>query len=126
MEDITLKYNSKAHSRIKTLQGLAIVVQCFGGELPFLFFSGWIIKRLGHWYCMLLGLFTFALRFYVYSIITDPYWILLVELVDGIAFGLCHTVLLAYARIIAPSSGATTVIGLSSALYEGVGKCDLT
>lgn len=119
-----MKYNSDAQSRIKTLQGLAIVVQCFGGELPILFFSGWIMKKLGYWYCMSLGLFTFALRFYVYSIVTNPYWILPVELVDGIAFGLCHTVLVAYARIIAPSSGVTTVVGMSGALYEGVGKCD--
>lgn len=126
MEDITLKYQSDAQPRIKTLQGLAIGIQCIGGELPFLFFSGWIIKRLGHWYCMSLGLFAFSFRFYVYSIVTNPYWILPVELVDGIAFGLCHAVLIAYARIIAPSSGVTTVVGMSGSLYEGVGKCNNT
>ncbi|CAI6371698.1 unnamed protein product [Macrosiphum euphorbiae] len=121
MEDLTQKYHSDKQSWTKTLQGLAIGIQCIGGELPLLFFSGWFIKRIGHTYCMALGLFAFALRFYLYSVITNPIWILPVEFTNGITFGLCHAVLLAYARFIAPQSSATTVVALSGALFEGVG-----
>lgn len=122
MEEITLKHHSEKLAWMKTLQGLTTIVQCIGGELPFLFFSGWIIKRLGHWYCMTLGFFVFTVRFYLYSIITNPLWIVPVELLNGITYGLCHAVLIAYARIIAPPSTATTLVGFAGALYEGVGK----
>lgn len=125
MEDLTQKYHSDEQSWTKTLQGLAILIQCIGGEVPFLFFSGWLIKLIGHTYCMALGLFAFALRFYLYSVITNPIWILPVEFLNGITFGLCHAVLLAYARFIAPQSSATTVVALSGALFEGVGKCNV-
>ncbi|XP_025200189.1 major facilitator superfamily domain-containing protein 6-like isoform X2 [Melanaphis sacchari] len=121
MEDLTRKYHSNKQYWIKTLQGLAIGIQCIGGEMPFLFFSGWFIKRIGHTYCMALGLFIFALRFYLYSIITNPIWILPVEFTNGITFGLCHAVLVSYARFIAPQNSATTVVALSGALFEGVG-----
>lgn len=121
MEDLTRKYHSDKQSWTKTLQGFAIGIQCIGGEVPFLFYSGWLIKRIGHTYCMALGLFTFALRFYLYSVITNPIWILPVEFTNGITFGLCHAVLLAYARFIAPQSSSTTVVALSGALFEGVG-----
>jgi len=122
MEDITRKYHSDKQSWTKTLQGLAIGIQCIGGEMPFLFFSGWMIKRIGHMYCMALGLFAFALRFYLYSMITNPIWILPVEFINGMTFGLCHAVLVAYARFIAPKNSATTVVAFTGALFEGVGK----
>ncbi|XP_015372489.1 PREDICTED: major facilitator superfamily domain-containing protein 6-like isoform X2 [Diuraphis noxia] len=121
MEDLTRKYHSEKKLWIKTLQGSALGIQCIGGEMPFLFFSGWIIKRIGHSQCMALGLFTFAIRFYLYSIITNPIWILPVEFTNGITFGLCHAVLMEYARIVAPASAVTTVVGFSGALFEGVG-----
>ncbi|CAI6360268.1 unnamed protein product [Macrosiphum euphorbiae] len=121
MEDLTQKYHSEQQLWIKTLQGSAIGIQCIGGEMPFLFFSGWIIKRIGHTQCMALGLFTFAIRFYLYSIITNPIWILPVEFTNGITFGLCHAVLMEYSRIVAPASAVTTVVGFSGALFEGVG-----
>lgn len=123
MEDLTLKYHSDSQSWTKTLQGLTLGIQCIGGEMPFLFFSGWIIHRIGHTYSMALGLLTFSFRFYMYSIITNPIWILPVELTNGITFGLCHAVMMEYARIVAPASALTTVVGFSGALFEGVGTC---
>lgn len=123
MEEITSKYHSDKLPWIKTLQGLAIGIQCIGGEMPLFFFSGWIIKRLGHWQCMSLAMFVFGVRFYVYSIITNPIWILPVEFANGITFGLSFAVLMAYARIIAPPSAVSTVVGFAGALFEGVGMC---
>lgn len=120
MEDITLKYHSDNQSWIKTLQGLAVGVQCFG-ELPFLFFSGWFIEHIGRLRCMSLGLFVFALRFFSYSVITNPIWILPVELLNGLTYGLSHAVLLSHARFIAPANVATTLVGFAGALFEGVG-----
>lgn len=124
MEDITFHYKSDMQIWIKTLQGMTIGIQCIGGEVPLFFFSGWIIKRFGHWYCMSFSLLAFSIRFYLYSIITNPLWILPVEFINGITFGLFYAVLMSYSRIIAPPNAVTTFIGLSGALTEGVGTCN--
>lgn len=121
MEDITFKYQSDMQPWIKVLQGLVNGIQCIGGELPLYFYSGWIIERIGHENCMSLGLLAFSVRFYLYSVITNPVWILPVEFVNGITFGLFHAVLMSYARIIAPENAVTTLVGISGSLFEGVG-----
>jgi len=121
MEDITIEYQGDILPWIKTLQGLANGIQCVGGELPFYFFSGQIIKRIGYENCMSLGLFAFFVRFYLYSVITNPVWILPVELTNGITFGLFHVVLVSYARKIAPENTVTILVGISGSLFEGVG-----
>jgi len=125
MEDMTKKYQSDMYPWIKTIEGGATFVQCMGGEMPFLFLSGQIIKLIGHGNCMSLCLLVFAVRFYLYTIIHNPIWILPVELTNGITFGLYHAVLMAYAKIIAPPNSVATLVGISGALFEGVGKCNV-
>jgi len=98
-------------------------VQCFGGELPSFFWSGWIIKRLGHLNCMSLVLGVFALRFFAYSMLTNPIWVLFIELTSGINFGLAYAVLMSYASVIALPGTESTVIGLAGGVFEGIGKC---
>lgn len=122
MEDITRTHQSELEPWIKTLQGTVTGIQCLA-ELPLYFLSGWIIKRIGCGNCVSLGLFTFSARFYLYSIITNPLWFLPIELSNGITFGLLHSVLVSYARNIAPASAVTTVVTFSGALFEGVGTC---
>ncbi|VVC36463.1 Major facilitator superfamily domain,Major facilitator superfamily associated domain [Cinara cedri] len=118
MEDLTLKYHVDKHSWIKTLQGAALFIQCLGDEMPF-FFSGWII--IGYSYSMCLWLFGFYVRFYLCSIITNPVWILPIDLINGITFGLFHYVMVGYAKIIAPPNAVTTVVGFTGSLFKGVG-----
>lgn len=107
---------------IKTLQGFAMGVQCFGGEVPFFFWSGWIIKRLGHLNCMSLVLGAFSLRFFAYSILTNPIWVLIIELFNGITFGLAYAVLMSYASVIAMPGTESTMIGLVGGVFEGLGE----
>jgi len=107
---------------IKTLQGLISGVQCFGGEVPFFFWSGWIMKRLGHLNCMSLVLGVFAFRFFAYSILTNPIWVLVIELTNGITFGLAYAVLMSYASILALPGSESTMIGLVGGVFEGIGK----
>lgn len=116
-----MKHHPDMQPWIKTLQGLALGIRCIGGELPFSFFSGRIIKRIGYWACMSLGLAGYAVRFYLYSIITNPVWMLPIELTSGITFGLSNVVMVAYARHIAPASAPTSVVTIASALFEGFG-----
>jgi hypothetical protein len=58
---------------MKTLQGLVMGIQCFGGEVPFFFLSGKLLKKIGHVNAMNLVLAGFVLRFFLYSILRNPW-----------------------------------------------------
>ncbi|XP_050443466.1 major facilitator superfamily domain-containing protein 6-A-like isoform X2 [Adelges cooleyi] len=121
LEDIASMYECSTQAWIKTLQGLVMGVQTFGGEVPFFFWSGWIIKRLGHLNCMSLVLGVFAFRFFAYSLLTSPIWVLAIEFTNGITFGLAYAVLMSYASVIALPGTESTMIGLVGGVFEGVG-----
>lgn len=59
------------------------MVQSIGGELPFFFISGWLIRVIGHINAMTMVLFTTGIRLYFYSILTNPWWVLPIELMQG-------------------------------------------
>lgn len=94
---------------MKTLQGIVTSIQSFGGELPFFFISGWFISRFGHANCMTLVLFTFGVRLILYSILSNPWWVLPIELMQGITFGIFYATMTTYASIVAPSGTAATL-----------------
>ncbi|XP_055382593.1 major facilitator superfamily domain-containing protein 6 isoform X2 [Condylostylus longicornis] len=106
---------------MKTLQGFAMGIQCFGGELPFFFLSGWILKKIGHINAMSLVLFGFSLRFILYSILSNPWWVLPIELLNGITFGIFYSTMASYASIVAPPGTEATLQGMVGAIFEGVG-----
>jgi MFS family permease len=94
---------------LKTLQGLVMGIQCFGGELPFFFLSGWILKKIGHVNAMSLVLLGFSVRFFFYSILENPWWVLPVELLNGVTFGIFYATMASYASIVAPPGTETTM-----------------
>lgn len=94
---------------IKTLEGLVMSIQCFGGELPFFFMSGWILKRIGHVNAMSLVLFGFGVRFILYSMLQNPWYILPIELLNGVTFGLFYATMASYASIVAPPGTEATM-----------------
>lgn len=110
LEDLATKSGGcDMNSWIRTLQGLVNGIQCLGGELPFLFLSGWIIKRIGHVHCMSLVLLAVGSRFVLYSILIDPWWSLPIEIIQGISFGLFYATMTSYASIVAPLGTEATV-----------------
>ncbi|XP_050548929.1 major facilitator superfamily domain-containing protein 6-like isoform X2 [Daktulosphaira vitifoliae] len=120
LEDI-VKVNDTNQIWIKTIQGMAMGIQCLGGEVPFIFLSGGLIKRLGHRNCMSLVLFTFAIRFFLYSILTNPIWVLPIEILNGITFGLAYPIIISYVNQIALPNTMNTLIGFSQGLFDGIG-----
>lgn len=94
---------------IKSLEGFAMAIQCFGGELPFFFLSGWILRKIGHINAMSLVLAGFALRFFLYSILTNPWWVLPIELLNGVTFGVFYSTMASYASIVAPPGTEATI-----------------
>lgn len=109
---------------IKTLQGFSQGLQSFGGEMPIFFCSGWIIKRIGHKHCMSLVLFAFTVRFFFYSNMTNPVWVLLIEILNGMAYALGRAVMVSYSRRISSPSAHHTVLGLVG-LFDCIGECNL-
>lgn len=99
----------QAQSWMKTLQGFAMAIQCFGGELPFFFLSGWILKKIGHIHSMSLVLLGFGVRFLLYSVLTNPWYVLPIELLNGVTFGIFYSTMASYASIAAPPGTEATL-----------------
>ncbi|KAL9912022.1 major facilitator superfamily domain-containing protein 6-A isoform X1 [Glossina fuscipes] len=112
---------SSCQDSMKTLQGFVMAIQCFCGELPFFFSSGWILKKIGHINAMSLVLFGFGVRFILYSMLQDPWYVLPIELLNGVTFGLFYATMASYASIVAPPGTETTMQGLVGAIFEGIG-----
>lgn len=94
---------------MKTLQGLVMGIQCFGGELPFFFISGKLLKKIGHVHAMSLVLLGFGVRFFLYSVLSNPWYVLPIELMNGVTFGVLYATMASYASIIAPSGTEATM-----------------
>ncbi|BES98086.1 Nucleoside H+ symporter [Nesidiocoris tenuis] len=121
LEDLAAAYSCDTKAWIKTLEGLVMAVQCFGGELPFFFLSGRILKKLGHVNCMTLVLAASGVRFILYSFLVNPWWCLPIEIMNGVTFGLCYAAMTSYASIVALPGTESTMQGLVGAIFEGVG-----
>ncbi|XP_062699684.1 major facilitator superfamily domain-containing protein 6, partial [Aedes albopictus] len=122
LEDLASLQEGCGHATwIKTLEGIVMSIQCFGGELPFFFLSGWILKKIGHIHAMSLVLLGFGVRFLLYSLLVDPWWVIPIEFMNGITFGLFYATMASYASIVAPPGTEATMQGLVGAVFEGVG-----
>lgn len=106
---------------IKLLEGLAMGIQCFAGEAPFLFLSGWFLKRLGHVHTMTMILIAMGLRLLAYSFLTNPWYVLPVELLNGVTLGVYWSTSASYAYLVAPPGTASTLQGVFGAVFEGIG-----
>lgn len=100
--------------------GLCLLANCLP-EILVLFFSGAIIKKIGHMTCFCMGLFSYVIRFFAYSIITDPWLIIPVELIHCLSFALMYAAASSYASMIAPEGTMATMQGLVGGLYFGFG-----
>lgn len=75
-----------------SLVGYASVVQCFAGEMPFMYFAELIVKTITLDWSLSLVLLVFSLRYLAYSFFTRSiaYYILFVEVLHGVTFGLFY------------------------------------
>lgn len=103
------------------LLGLQLSTQCFIGEMPVMFFAGWIIARLGFRNSMALAIGGTGVRFIVYSFGTNPWFMLPVEVLHGLSFGLFYTAMTLFASRIAPKGTEASVQGIMSGMFEGAG-----
>ncbi|XP_025206111.1 major facilitator superfamily domain-containing protein 6-like [Melanaphis sacchari] len=121
IEDLANIYCQERLPWIKTIQGSSVTVQCCIGEIPIYIMSGYILKRIGHITAFSISFAMFSIRFFLYSIIKDPLWVLPVELTNGITFGLAFLAGISYAAEVAPSGSAGTLQGLFGMAFHGIG-----
>jgi hypothetical protein len=79
------------------LMGLALFVESFAGELPFFLISNIILRHCGPSLSLNISLAAFAIRYFIYGYVFTvgtAYWdVLLIEVVQGLTFGLFYTVM---------------------------------
>lgn len=133
---------SSDNTSFSTVATLALPVQALGGELVFFMCAASILERIGSSLTLVICLLSFAARYLLYAFLipsVSVYWILLVELLQGPAFGLMYCVLTHQASyysekiddIVAYSSNPSdiqlknslhaTLQGVLGAAFEGLG-----
>lgn len=97
LEEHLLKNSTSNSSLIKnnsgsSLVGYASVVQCFAGEMPFMYFAELIVAKITLDASLNLVLLVFSFRYLLYSFFTPSiaYYILFVEVLHGVTFGLFY------------------------------------
>ncbi|XP_050057858.1 major facilitator superfamily domain-containing protein 6-A-like isoform X2 [Aphis gossypii] len=121
MEDLSRMYHPETISYIKTLEGLTQTIQCFGGEVPFFFLSSYILKRVDGMKVFSLMFFGFAVRFFLYSIIKNPVWVLPVEFLNGLTYALAYAAATSYSAEITPVGAEGTLQGIVATALLGIG-----
>ena len=91
-------------------------------EMIVLFVAEPIIKRIGHVRCLYIACVSFATRFIYYSLIQNPWLVLLAEPLQATAFGLMYAAASSYASEVTPSGMHGTVQGVIGSIYFGFGK----
>ncbi|KAG8179138.1 hypothetical protein JTE90_015328 [Oedothorax gibbosus] len=103
------------------LCGLVQTVQNFVGEIPFLFYSSWFIKRVGHFNVLSLSLAAYCSRFLFYSYLQDPWLTLPMEVVHGLTYGLFYAATTSYAKLSAEPGTEATTQSILFSTHEGLG-----
>ncbi|EEB13034.1 conserved hypothetical protein [Pediculus humanus corporis] len=120
LEDLAAEKNQLKH--IKVLEGLTVAAETLGGEIIFFVLSGKILKKLGYGHTLTLCFFNYALRLFLISMITEPWWILPVELLmQGPTYALCYTTIVGYANAISPPGLSATMQGVVAGMDDGFG-----
>ncbi|XP_018027185.1 uncharacterized protein LOC108682520 [Hyalella azteca] len=121
---------SAAVQNIKFLQGITIFVQC-ATEVPCMFFSHVLVKKIGADRVTTLVLGLHAIRLYLITCVGTwgNVWLTVaVEVLNGPCYGLGYSAIVVYAGQLAPPGASTTVQSLANICYESIGYalCSVT
>ncbi|XP_071511639.1 major facilitator superfamily domain-containing protein 6-like [Diadema antillarum] len=102
------------------LLGLAVTLTAIA-EIPFMYFSGNIIKRAGYSGVMYITLIAYVIRYFGYSLVRNPWFILPVQLLHGVTYGLAWPMFTAFANTVAPKGMAATLQSIVACSFMGIG-----
>lgn len=105
----------------KLLMGLTLATQSFLGDLPFMFLSGWLIKKLQHINVVRLAFVGFFLKFLGYSFLRNPWWAIAIELLQGPTYGSFYVAMTSYARSISVPGTEATFLSIIQGVFDCLG-----
>ncbi|KAL4167398.1 hypothetical protein KRP22_012884 [Phytophthora ramorum] len=91
-------------------------------EIPIFFLSSSMIKRFGTAVCLFIVVVALLVRAIVYAYMEQPWYVVPLEMLHGITFGLLAATLTTYLYAASPKEAAGTMIGLLSAFQRGIGS----
>ena len=103
------------------LLGLCLVLSCLP-EIFIMFAMAYVIKRLGEHICLYLACVAYGCRFLGYSLLRNPWFVLLVEPLNGLTYGLMYGAATAYGSRLTPEGMHGTMQAMIMTLYIGFGK----
>jgi PPP family 3-phenylpropionic acid transporter len=105
----------------KTLMGLALTVSTLS-EIPALFFSDRLLRRFGARGMLVIAMTTIGLRLVCYSLTTQAWVVLVIQLCHGLTFAVIFTAGVHFAGQIAPPGMQATTQGMFSGMLMGFGS----
>lgn len=103
------------------LLGWSMVISSMS-ELPFLLFSGWIFKRVSISVLLIVAALGSSVRWFLFSLIGDPLWILPVQLLHGIIFIVMSVTLATFINREVPSEWKASGQTLNGLLSLGAAR----
>jgi PPP family 3-phenylpropionic acid transporter len=104
----------------KTLMGLSLTFATIS-ELPILFYSNRLLNRWGARGLLLIALAAYVVRALAYTVISEPWMFLAVQLLHGLTFSAMWVAGVFYADSMAPEGLGATAQGLFSGVLLGLG-----
>ena len=104
----------------KTLMGLSLTFATLS-ELPILFYSDRLLGRWGARGLIIIALSAYAVRALAYTVISEPWLFLVVQLLHGLTFSAMWVAGVSYADSMAPEGLKATAQGLFSGVLLGLG-----
>jgi PPP family 3-phenylpropionic acid transporter len=104
----------------KTLMGFALTASTLS-EIPALFFSDRLLRRFGTRGLLIIAMTAIGLRLIAYSLTTQPWVVLVIQLVHGLTFAAVFVAGVYYADQIAPPGMKATTQGMFGSTLMGFG-----
>ena len=98
--------------------GLALSVATLG-EIPVLFYSGWMLKRWGSRGLLVIGMAAYVVRAMGLSLATEPWQVLALQALHGLTFSAVWVAGVSFAGEMAPAGLGATAQGLMSSMVFG-------
>ncbi|XP_076033990.1 major facilitator superfamily domain-containing protein 6-like [Oratosquilla oratoria] len=121
-EDMVVR-SGQSMSHMKLLQGITLLVESFS-EVPCMYASGPILRRLGAQRVLSIVLSLYVLRYgllYLVGIFGNPWGTLIVEVLHGPCYGLGYATIAVHAGSLAPPGTSATVQSVVNICYESIG-----
>jgi MFS family permease len=90
-------------------------------QWPVMIFSAWFFRRLSSRTILMLAIGVYVLRFALYSLVRVPEWVLPIQLLHGLSYGLYLMASVTWAYQMAGRERAATTLGLLSSVSAGFG-----